>query len=122
MAIEMKKQLKINKPIYLSMSILDISKTLIYEFWYDYIKPKYQHKAKLCYMDTGSFVIRIKIEDIYEDIANDVEEWFDTSNYDNNRPLPIGKNKKVIGLFKDELGGKTMKEFVALRAETYAYF
>ena len=94
MAIEMKKQLKINKPIYLSMSILDISKTLIYEFWYDYIKPKYQHKAKLCYMDTGSFVIRIKIEDIYEDIANDVEEWFDTSNYDNNRPLPIGKNKK----------------------------
>ena len=122
MAIEMKKQLKINKPIYLSMSILDISKTLIYEFWYDYIKPKYQHKAKLCCMDTDSFVIRIKIEDIYEDIANDVEEWFDTSNYDNNRPLPIGKNKKVIGLFKDELGGKTMKEFVALRAETYAYF
>ena len=122
MAIEMKKQLKINKPIYLSMSVLDISKTLIYEFWYDYIKPKYQHKAKLCYMDTDSFVIRIKIEDIYEDIANDVEEWFDTSNYDNNRPLPIGKNKKVIGLFKDELGGKTMKEFVALRAETYAYF
>ena len=122
MAIEMKKQLKINKPIYLRMSILDISKTLIYEFWYDYIKPKYQHKAKLCYMDTDSFVIRIKIEDIYEDIANDVEEWFDTSNYDNNRPLPIGKNKKVIGLFKDELGGKTMKEFVALRAETYAYF
>ena len=118
----MKKQLKINKPIYLSMSILDISKTPIYEFWYDYIKPKYQHKAKLCYMDTDSFAIRIKTEDFYEDIANYVEEWFDTSNYDNNRPLPIGKNKKVIGLFKDELGGKTMKELVALRAETYAYF
>ena len=102
MAIEMKKtKVKMNKPIYLGMSILDISKTLMYEFWYDYIKPKYQDKAKLCYMDTDSFVIHIKTEDFYEDIANDVEKWFDTSNYDENdkRPLPIGKNKKVIGLF-----------------------
>ena len=73
-------------------------------------------------MDTDSFVIHIKTEDFHEDIANDVEEWFDTSNYDdNNRPLPIGKNKKVIGVFKDELGGKIMKEFVALRAKTYSY-
>ena len=95
MAIEMKKtKVKMNKPIYLGMSILDISKTLMHEFWYDYIKPKYQDKAKLCYMDTDSFVIHIKTEDFYEDIANDVEEWFDTSNYDNNRPLPIGKSKK----------------------------
>ena len=77
--------------------------------WYDYIKPKYQGKAKLCYMDTDSFVIYVKTEDFYEDIANDVKEWFDTSNYDNNRLLPIGKNKKVIGLFIDELGGKIMK-------------
>ena len=105
MAIEMKKtKVKMNKPVYLGMSILDISKTLMYEFWYDYIKPKYQDKAKLCYMDTDSFVIHIKTKDFYEDIANDVKEWFDTSNYDNNRPIPIGKNKKVIGLFKDELG------------------
>ena len=74
MAIEMKKtKVKMNKPIYLGMSILDISKTLMYEFWYDYIKPKYQDKAKLCYMDTDSFAIHIKTEDIYEDIANDVE-------------------------------------------------
>ena len=72
-------------------------------------------------MDTDSFVIHIKTEDFYEDIANDVEEWFDTSNYDDNGPLPTGKNKKVIGLFKDELGGKIMKEFVGLRAKTYAY-
>ena len=122
MATEMKKtKVKMNKPIYLGMSILDISKTLMYEFWYDYIKPKYQDKAKLCYMDTDSFVIHIKTEDFYEDIANDVEEWFDTSNYDDNGPLPTGKNKKVIGLFKDELGGKIMKEFVGLRAKTYAY-
>ena len=72
-------------------------------------------------MDTDSFVIHIKAEDFYEDIANDVEEWFDTFNYDNNRPLPIGKNKKVIGLFKDELGGKIMMEFVGLGAKTNAY-
>ena len=112
-----------NKPVYLGQAILDISKILMYEFWYNYIKPKYEDKARLCYMDTDSFVIYIKTEDFYEDIANDVERWFDTSNYDKNdeRPLPIGKNKKVIGLFKDELGGKIMKEFVALRAKAYAY-
>ena len=84
-------------------------------------------EAKLCYTDTESFVIHIITYDFYENIAGDVERWFDTSNYDENeynsiekRPLPIGK-KKVIGLFKDELGGKIMKEFVALRAKTYAY-
>ena len=121
-AIEMKKiKVKMNKPIYLGMSILDISKTLMYEFWYDCIKPKYQDKAELCYMDTGSFAIHIKTEDFYEDIANDVEEWFDTSNYDDNGLLPTGKNKKVIGLFKDELGGKIMKEFVGLKVKTYVY-
>ena len=65
-------------------------------------------------MDTESFVIHIKTKDFYEDIANDVEKWFDTSDYnkDDKRPLPIGKNKKVIGLFKDELGGNIMIEFV----------
>ena len=114
-----------NKPVYLRMSILDISKTLMYEFWYDCIKPKYGDKAKLCYMDTDSFVIHITTEDIYRDIANDVERWFDTSNYDENktgkRPLPIGKNKKVIGLFKDDLGGEINEEFCALRAKKYLY-
>ena len=82
MAIEMKKtKVKMNKPIYLGMSILDISKTLMYEFWYDYIKPKYGDRLKLCYTDTDSFVIYIKTEDFYKDIAHDVEKWFDTSNY-----------------------------------------
>ena len=100
--------MEMNKLNYLGMSVLDISKTM-YDFWYDYIKPKYQGKAKLCYMDTDSFFIYVKTEDFYEDIANDVKEWFDTSNYDNNRLLPIGKNKKVIGLFNDELGGKIVK-------------
>ena len=75
-------------------------------------------------MDTDSFIIHIKIEDFYEDIANDVEKRFDLSNYDDDdvdRPIPIGKNKKKTGLFKDELGGKIMKEFVGLGAKTYAY-
>ena len=124
MIIEMKQvEVKMNKPIYLGQAILDISKTLMYEFWYDYIKPKYEDKARLCYMDTDSFVINIKTEDFYNDIASDVEKWFDTSKYDKNykRPLPIGINRKVIGKFKDELEGKIMTEFCALRAKAYVY-
>ena len=125
MIIEMKKiEVKMNKPIYLYQAILDISKTLMHELWYDYIKPKYDYKARSCYMDTDSFVINIKTEDFYKDIANDVEKWFDTSNYDNDndkRPLPVSINKKVIANFKDELGGKIMTEFCALRAKAYAY-
>ena len=121
-AIEMRKtKVKMNKPIYVGMTILDISKTLMYEFWYEYLKPKYEDKIKLCYMDTDILMSIIKTEDFYEDIANDVEKRFDTSNYDVDRPLPMGKNKKVIGLMKDELGGKIMTEFVALRPKTYAY-
>ena len=105
------------------MSILDISKTVMYNFWYDYFKPKYGDKVKLCYTDTDSFIIHIITEEFFEDISNDVELWYDTSNSDENdkRPLPIGKNKKVIGMFKDELGGKIMKEFCSLRAKTYSY-
>ena len=97
MIIEMKKVwVKVNIPIYLGQAILDISKTLMYEFWYDYIKPKYEDKVRLCYMDTDSFVINIKTEGFYKDIAHDVEKWFDTSKYDKNdkRPLPIVINKK----------------------------
>ena len=114
-------KVKMNKPIYLGMSILAISKTLMYELWYNYIKPKYQDKAKLCYIDTDSFFIHIKTEDFYEDIANDIKKWFDTSHYDENDKilLPICKNKKLIGLFKDELDGKIMKDFVGLREKTY---
>ena len=126
MAVELKKKktkVKRNKSIYLGMSILDISKTLMCELWYDYIKPKYQGKAKLCYMDTDSFVIYIQTEDFYENIANDAKKWFDTSNYrkDDNRLLPIGSNEKIIGLFKAKLRGKIMNEFVGLRAKIMAY-
>ena len=122
--MEMKKtEVKMNKPIYLGQAILDISKTLMYEFWYDYIKPKYGDKARLCYTDTDSFIMHIKTDDFYKDINNDVDKWFDTSNYDknDNRPLEIGKNRKVIGKFKDELGGKIMTEFCALRAKAYSF-
>ena len=119
--IEMKKpKVKMNQQIYLGLSILEISKTLMYEFWHDYMKPKYNDNVKLCYMDTDSFIMNIKTNDFYEDIANDVENRFDTSNYEVNRPLPTGKNKKVIGLMKDELGGKVITEFVTLRPKTYS--
>ena len=119
--IEMKKtKVKMNKPIYLGLSILEISKILMCEFWYDYMKPKYGIDVKLCYMDTDSFIMNIKTNDFYEDIANDVENRFDTSNYEVNRPLPMGKNKKVIGLMKDELCGKIITEFVTLRPKTYS--
>ena len=104
-----------NKPIYLGLSILEISKTLMYEFWYDYMKPKYNNDVKLCYMHTDSFIMNIKTNDFYKDITNDVENRFDTSNYEINRPLPTGKNKKIIGLMKDELGGKIITEYVTLR-------
>ena len=118
-----KAKVKMNKPVYLGMSILDISKTLMYKFWHDYIKPKHENRSKLCYADTDSFIVCIITEDFFVDISDDVERWFDTSNYDENgkKPLPIGKSKRVVGLFKGELGGKTIKEFCALRTKTYSY-
>ena len=124
LVMEMKKtEVKMNQLIYLSQAILDISKTLMYEIWCDYIKPKYEDKARLCHMDTDSFIINIKTQDFYEDISDDVEKWFDTSNYDKNdkRLLPIRINKKVLGMFKDELKGKIIAEFVPLRAKMYTH-
>ena len=123
MAIEMRKtEVLMDKLIAVGQAMLDISKTLMYKFWYDYLKPKYQDKVKLCYMDTDSFILQILTDDFFKDTSNDVDEWFDTSNFNknDNRPLLIGKNKKVIGKFKDELGGKILTEFVPLRAKTYA--
>ena len=93
----------------------------MYEFWYDYMKPKYTEKAKLCHMNTDSFMLYMKIEDIYADITKDFKTRFDSSNYELDRPLPKGKNKKVIGLMKKELGGKRLKEFTTLRGKTYRY-
>ena len=119
LGIEMKKtKVAMNKLIYLGMTILDISKTLMYKSWYDYIKAKYGDRAKLRYTDTDSFIIHIFTEDLFEDTSGDVERWFDTSNYDENdkRPLPIGMNKKELDFFRD-----VMKEFCALRPKAYAY-
>ena len=115
-----------HKPVYLGLSILELSKILMYEFWYDYVKPKHGEKVKLCYMDTDSFLLYKKIDDIYKNIAKDVERKFDTSNYESEcnsfeRPLPKEKNKKVIGLMKDELSRKIMIIFFGLRAKTYSY-
>ena len=92
----------------------------MYEFWYDYMKPKY-NDVRLCYMDTDSFVMHSKTNDFYKDIASDVENRFDISNYEVNRPLPTGKNKKIISLMKDELGGKIILEFVTLRPKTFSF-
>ena len=106
------KQIKVKKTklIYLGLSILEISKVLMCECWRDYIKPKYQNNAKLCYMDTDSFVIHIASEDFYKDIADDAKNRYDKE-----------MNKNVIGLLKDELGGKFITEFVAHRPKTYPY-
>ena len=95
----------------------------MYEFNYDYMISKYGDRLKLCYMDTDSLIYSIKTEDLNADIVDDVETKFDTSGYpnDGSRPLPVGRNKKVIGLIKDELDGEIMKEFVSLRPKMYSY-
>ena len=98
LAIDMKKPLILmNKYVYLGLPILDPSKTVMYEFWYDYVKPKYGENAELCYMDAGSLIVYVKTDNIYKDIAIDAETRFDTSNFEIDRPLPKIKNKKVIG-------------------------
>ena len=122
--IQLKKHdVYMNKPLYLRQAILDYSKMLMYEFWYGYLQPKYNDKIELCYMDTDRFIIYVETDDFYSDFSNGVNKSFDTSNYskDINRPLEKGKNKKVIGKFKDELSGLIMNEFCALRAKTYTF-
>ena len=115
-------KVKMNKSVYSGQVILDLSKTIMYGFHYDYMKQKCsESNLKLCYMDTDSLGYKIRTEDFYKDIAEDIESRFDTSGYILDRPLLIGKNKKVIGLMKDELGGKIMKEFISLRPKMYSY-
>ena len=123
-AIHTKKtKLVFNKPIYLGMCILDLSKTLMYDFHCNYIKQKYGDKAKLLLTDTDSTIYEIQTEYFYKDISVDVKHRFDTSDYSPNHPsgIPSGLNKKVIGMFKDEAGGKVIDEFVGLRAKLYSY-
>ena len=123
-SVHMKKtSLTMNKPVYLGMCILDLSKTIMYDFHYNYIKPKYGAKAKLLFTDTDSLMYEIETEDFYKDISKDVKDRFDTSDYPENHPsgIPTGINKKVLGMFKDEAAGKRIKEFVGLRAKLYSF-
>ena len=116
-------KLYFNKPVYLGMSILDISKIRMYEFHYEYIKPKYGAKAKLLFTDTDSLMYEIQTTDFYVDISPDVRSKFDTSDYPKGHPSGIetGVNKKVIGLMKDEVGGRVITKFVGLRAKNYSF-
>ena len=115
-----KTEIVMSKPIYVGQAILDLSKIIMYGFHYDYAKTKWSN-IKLLYQDTDSLIYNIKTEDFYKDISEDVKTRFDTSNYIVDRPLPIGINKKVIGLMKDEMGGNIIKEFVTLNPKVYAY-
>ena len=123
-AIQMTRtKLTFNKPVYCGMAILDLSKTLMYDFHYGYILPKYGKKQKLLFTDTDSLCYEIQTEDFYKDISEDVEDYFDTSNFPKDHPsgIPVGKNKKIPGVMKDEAGGKIIEEFVGLRAKLYSY-
>ncbi|WAR28171.1 hypothetical protein MAR_013875 [Mya arenaria] len=129
-AVHMKKtKIRFDKPVYLGMCILDLSKTLMYNFHYNYIKPNYildaygSSGAKLLFTDTDSLAYEIKTVDFYADINENVEQMFDTSNFPADHPSGIksGVNKKVVGMFKDECGRKIMHEFVGLRAKLYSY-
>ena len=123
-SVHMKKtSLTMNKPVYLGMCILDLSKIIMFDFHYNYIKPKYGNNAKLLFTDTDSLFYEIQTEDFYKDIAGDVKDRFDTSDYPEIHPsgIPTGINKKVLGMFKDEAAGKNIKEYVGLRSKLYSF-
>ncbi|XP_029672378.1 uncharacterized protein LOC115241009 [Formica exsecta] len=120
-AVELRKlEVKFNKPIYVGMCILDVSKNCLYEFHYEYMLPLYRDKCRIMYTDTDSLIYRVECEDMYEDMKRDIDR-FDTSDYavDNAYGISLA-NKKVPGLMKDENNGAIMTEFVGLRAKMYA--
>ena len=117
---KIQETLTLNRPAYVGMCILDLSKTLMYDFHYNYIKRKYNNKAKLLFTDTDSFTYEITAEDVYNDFWNDKNK-FDNSDYSENSPFYDKTNKKVIGKFKDEAAGIPIVEFVGLRSKMYSY-
>ena len=124
MAIEMRKtSVLMNKPIYIGQTFLDFSKILMYDFWYGYLKPMYKNNIKLCYMDTDSFIFHVKTDDFYKDISDTLDKWFDTSKNDKklDRPIEYDVNTGVLGMFKDELKGYIMIEFVSLASKVYSH-
>ena len=124
-AVHMKKtEVFFNKPVYVGQAILDLSKTLMFDFHYNYILKKYCHKrAELLFTDTDSLMYLIHTDDFYKDISKDISSKFDTSDYPPNHPSGIltGANKKVIGMFKDEVAGKQITHFVGLRPKLYSF-
>ena len=124
MAIEMRKtSVLMNKPIYIGQTVLDFSKILMYDFWYGYLKPMYKNNIKLCHMDTDSFIFHVKTDDFYKDISDTLDKWFDTSKNDKklDRPIEYDVNTGVLGMFKDELKGSIMIEFVSLASKVYSH-
>ena len=123
MGCEMGKiKIVMNKPVYLGQAILDLFKLVMYEFHYDYMRRKYEREnLKLCYMDIDSLVYHIGTYDFYKDIAEDVPTRFDTSAHRSDRPLPVGLNKKVIGLMKEEIGGEIIEEFISLKPKLHSF-
>ena len=118
-----KTEVYFHKPVYVGQAILDLSKTLMFDFHYNYIKKKYKNKAELLFTDTDSLMYQIKTDDFYKDISHDILTKFDTSDYPSNHPCGIltGVNKKVIGMFKDEVAGKQITCFVGLRPKLYSF-
>ncbi|MCG8403668.1 MAG: hypothetical protein MI923_00590, partial [Phycisphaerales bacterium] len=123
-AVHMKKtEVYFNKPVYVGQAILDLSKTLMFDFHYNYIKKKYGNKAELLFTDTDSLMYHIYTDDFYKDITHDILTKFDTSDYptDHESGIPTGVNKKVVGMFKDEVAGKQITHFVGLRPKLYSF-
>ena len=118
-----KTEVYFNKPIYVGQAILDLSKTLMFDFHYNYIREKYDDEAELLFTDTDSLMYLIETDDVYHDFAADVKKKFDTSDYPENHPSGIdtGVNKKVIGKFEDEAAGKQITHFVGLRPKLYSF-
>ena len=117
---KVKETLTLNRPAYVGMCILDLSKTLTYDFHYNYIKKKYNNRARLLFTDTDSLTYEIEAEDVYKDLWND-KDMFDKSDYPESSPYYCNVNKKIIGKFKDEACGIPVTEFIGLKSEMYSY-